>query len=174
MIRQELDRLRAHRANIQRYRRLLGTRLSELERKYIERRLNDEEASLKVLLRRTFPDRLPLRLPRQLSNPNLAALLNPAEAFCHPMDVVEDCDLTSYEKRAILSSWLADVCAVRGDGSSSERIGADFDDILGALQTLESGQPAQPRPDGGPFRPPGTHLSRSSFDGHDPFGTPEP
>src|SRR5689334_4578818 len=111
----KMDRLRTHRTHIDRYRRLLATRLSELERKYIERRLNDEEASLKTLLQQTFPDRLPLRLPDQPSNPNLAAILNPAEAFYHPMDVVEDCDLTSYEKRAILSSWLADVCAVKSD-----------------------------------------------------------
>jgi len=164
MIRDKMDRLRTHRTNIHRYRRLLSTRLSELERKYIERRLNDEEASLKTLLRQTFPDRLPLRLPGELSNPNLAALLNPAEAFCHPMDVVEDGDLTSYEKRAILSSWLADVCAVKGDGPSSERVRASFDDILDALRALETGQPAEPRSDGGQFHPPGTHLDSPRFD----------
>jgi hypothetical protein len=33
------------------------------------------------------------------------ALLHPARAFSHPMDVVRDTDLTLYEKRAILSSW---------------------------------------------------------------------
>jgi hypothetical protein len=163
MIRQKLDRLRTHRTNIHRYRRLLGTRLSDLERKYIERRLNDEEMSLKTLLRQTFPDRLPLHLPGQLSSPNLAALLNPAEAFCHPMDVVEDCDLTSYEKRAILSSWLADVCAVKSDGPSSERVSASFDDILDALRALEADQPAEPRPDGGQFDRPGTHLGSPPF-----------
>ena len=40
------------------------------------------------------------------------ALLHPARAFSHPMDVVRDCDLTLYEKRAILSSWASDACAV--------------------------------------------------------------
>jgi|SRR5579871_3449447 len=163
MICQKLDRLRAHRTNIHRYRRLLGTRLSDLERKYIERRLNDEEMSLKTLLRQTFPDRLPLRLPGQLSNPNLAALLNPAEAFCHPMDVVDDCDLTSYEKRAILSSWLADVCAVKGGAPSSERVRASFDDILDALRALEADQPVEPRPDGGQCHPRGRPLGQSSL-----------
>jgi hypothetical protein len=45
---------RAHRKNIQRYRRLLRTHLTELERSYVERRLAEEKAAL---LRLTFhPD----------------------------------------------------------------------------------------------------------------------
>ncbi len=35
MTRHHTDRLRAHQTNIQRYRRLLATRLSELEREYV-------------------------------------------------------------------------------------------------------------------------------------------
>jgi hypothetical protein len=46
--------IRAHRNNIQRYRRLLRTRLSELERTYIERRLAEETAALDT---RTSPTR---------------------------------------------------------------------------------------------------------------------
>src|ERR1700758_902242 len=102
MTRHHTDRLRAHQTNIPRYRKLLATRLSELEREYVERRLNDEEATLKTLLRRTFPDRLNMRSQGQTYGPEIEALLNPADAFSHPMDVIEDCDLTSYEKRAIL------------------------------------------------------------------------
>jgi hypothetical protein len=43
---------------------------------------------------------------------DLDALLHPANAFAHPMDVVRDEDLTLNEKRAILASWASDACAI--------------------------------------------------------------
>jgi hypothetical protein len=55
MIDENLARLRAHRNNIHRYRRLLATRLSEVERAYILRRLQDEEAASAALVQTTFP-----------------------------------------------------------------------------------------------------------------------
>ena len=55
MIDQELARLRTHRRNIQRYRNLLQTNLTELEREYIERRLSDEQLALETLTGSTFP-----------------------------------------------------------------------------------------------------------------------
>jgi hypothetical protein len=66
------------------------------------------------------------------------------------MDLVEDCDLTAYEKRAILSSWAADACSVKDlqDPSRSFHGAAvSFDDILDALRVLdsESELPAEPR-----------------------------
>ncbi|MET4716170.1 hypothetical protein ABIF63_000273 [Bradyrhizobium japonicum] len=39
-------RLRAHRNNVQRYRSLLATQLSDCERAFIERRLDEELASM--------------------------------------------------------------------------------------------------------------------------------
>ena len=63
MLDANLERLRAHQKNIDRYRRLLGTRLSDLERSYIERRVSDEQAALKRILGETFPDRLSALLP---------------------------------------------------------------------------------------------------------------
>jgi len=42
MIDEKVARLRAHDNNINRYRRLLGTNLSDLERQFIERRLKEE------------------------------------------------------------------------------------------------------------------------------------
>jgi len=45
-------------------------------------------------------------------DPELDSLLHPASAFDHPQDVVRDPDLTTEEKRAILSSWASDSCAV--------------------------------------------------------------
>jgi hypothetical protein len=139
MIDVKLERLRAHQKNIDRYRRLLGTHLSDLERSYIERRLSEEQASIKGLLRETFPDRLSALLPRVegCATPlDMATMLHPADAFAHPMDIVDDCDLTSYEKRAILSSWASDACAV--PEPSRRTTAVSFDDILYALQLLES------------------------------------
>ncbi len=141
MIDVNLARLGAHRANVHRYRRLLATRLSDLERAYIERRLSEEQASVEALLQETFPDRLSVHMDRgRTTNQDMAALLHPAEAFGHPMDVVEDCDLTSYEKRAILSSWAADACAVKGVAEPNRTLNGavSFDDILDALRVLES------------------------------------
>ena len=46
MIDENLARLRAHRNNIGRYRRLLQTNLTVLERDFIERRLAEEDAAL--------------------------------------------------------------------------------------------------------------------------------
>ena len=56
---EKLTRLRAHRNNIHRYRRLLTTHLSGLERTYIYRRLSEERASLEALTQKTFPFTLP-------------------------------------------------------------------------------------------------------------------
>jgi hypothetical protein len=57
MLDENLARLRAHRNNIYRYRRLLKTQLTELEEAYLARRLAEEEASAKALLEATFPIR---------------------------------------------------------------------------------------------------------------------
>ena len=46
---ENLARLRAHRNNIHRYRKLLTTRLSDLERDFIFRRLEEEEGSFNQL-----------------------------------------------------------------------------------------------------------------------------
>jgi hypothetical protein len=46
---EELARLRAHANNISRYRRLLKTNLSELERGFIERRLSEERSAVESL-----------------------------------------------------------------------------------------------------------------------------
>ena len=39
------------------------------------------------------------------------ALLDPARAFAHPVDVVSDPDLTLTEKRALLAAWARRACA---------------------------------------------------------------
>lgn len=71
---------------------------------------------------------------------DLDALLHPAKAFAHPMNVVRDSDLTLNEKRAILSSWASDACAVaaapqlRANGSGHL---VRWDDVMDALRLLD-------------------------------------
>jgi hypothetical protein len=54
MIDENLARLRTHRNNINRYRRLLGTQLSELEREYLERRLFEENTAIEMMSTENF------------------------------------------------------------------------------------------------------------------------
>ena len=49
MIDEKFARLRTYRNNINRYHRLLRTELSELERQFIERRLNEEKSAMDSL-----------------------------------------------------------------------------------------------------------------------------
>ena len=46
---EKLVRLRAHESNISRYRRLLETNLSDLERRFLERRLSEERSVFESL-----------------------------------------------------------------------------------------------------------------------------
>jgi len=49
MIDEQRARMRTHRSNIYRYRHLLQTKLTELERDFIEKRLAEEQSSLERL-----------------------------------------------------------------------------------------------------------------------------
>jgi len=64
MIDQQLARLRAHRSNIQRYRNLLQTSLTELERQFVEKRLTEEQSSLE-----SVANSLPNDFARQRARP---------------------------------------------------------------------------------------------------------
>jgi hypothetical protein len=71
---------------------------------------------------------------------DLDALLHPAKAFTHPLDVVHDCDLTLNEKRAILASWASDACAL--EAAPDLRVTTSgqvvrWNDIMDALRTLD-------------------------------------
>jgi hypothetical protein len=55
MLDQDLARIRAHRNNLSRYRGLLKTKLSDVERQYIERRIAEEQAALAVLAADAVP-----------------------------------------------------------------------------------------------------------------------
>ena len=55
MLDEKLARPRKHRNNVNRYRRLLRTKLTELERDFVARRLSEEEAAMNGLASETFP-----------------------------------------------------------------------------------------------------------------------
>lgn len=55
MLDDDLAKLRAHQSNVRRYRRLLGTQLSEVELRFIEKRLGEEEAAMENLKAGIFP-----------------------------------------------------------------------------------------------------------------------
>jgi hypothetical protein len=72
---------------------------------------------------------------------DLDTLLHPANAFAHPMDVVNDSDLSLNEKRAILSSWASDACAIEAYPElRMTRSGrpVHWEDIMDALQALDT------------------------------------
>jgi hypothetical protein len=71
---------------------------------------------------------------------DIDALLHPARAFAHPMDVVRDVDLTLNEKRAILASWASDACAVEAAPELRTTASGSvvrWDDIMDALRLLD-------------------------------------
>ena len=81
----------------------------------------------------------------------LDQLLNPAAVFAHPRDVLKDPDLTTQEKRAILSSWASDACSVESAPTLRHLPGAkapvSFEEIAEALRSLDH-DPTRPRPGG--------------------------
>jgi hypothetical protein len=61
MIDQQLARLRTHRSNIQRYRNLLQTSLTEHERQFVEKRLTEEQSNLESVTN-SLPNDFPCRM----------------------------------------------------------------------------------------------------------------
>jgi hypothetical protein len=55
MIDENFSQMRAHRNNIARYRKLLETSLTDLERQFLERRLSEEQSALEEIAASTFP-----------------------------------------------------------------------------------------------------------------------
>lgn len=78
-------------------------------------------------------------------DPDLMSLLQPAQAFDRPADVLNDPDLTRNEKRAILASWASDACAVEAAPELRSHAGSKavpFDEVVDALRQLD--QPTSP------------------------------
>ena len=73
MIDEQLARLRTHRDSIGRYRRLLQTKLTDLERQFIERRLSEEQSDYERLTKATFPIVFKPPTPTEPAAPHEAA-----------------------------------------------------------------------------------------------------
>jgi hypothetical protein len=73
--------------------------------------------------------------------PEIGRLLQPTRFFRHPRDVTRDATLTTVEKRAILSSWASDACAVESMPALRQMPGSGcivrFDDVIDALRELD-------------------------------------
>ena len=104
---------------------------------------------------------------------DLDQVLNPAAVFDHPRDVLNDPDLSRQEKRAILSAWASDACAVRclpGMRSLPDaKAPVNFDDIVDALKSLDE-DPMRSRPGGLAKRLKSKWRHRGEEEG--PTGTP--
>jgi hypothetical protein len=67
MIEEKFARQRTYRNNIDRYRRLLKTELSALERQFIERRLNEEKSAMESLATSNIP--ITFEIPKPITQP---------------------------------------------------------------------------------------------------------
>jgi hypothetical protein len=82
--------------------------------------------------------------PYSTGDDELDRLLQPSRFYRYPKDVLADASLSVSEKRAILSAWVSDACAV--DSLPTLRIApwshvaVTFDEVMEALQTLDRNQ----------------------------------
>jgi hypothetical protein len=83
----------------------------------------------------------PMGVPFKGLGDALGRLLRPAVGFQSPDDVLKDPELDASQKRAILSSWASDACAVEDHPTLRWRLGADAPtpvaDVLRALARLD-------------------------------------
>ncbi|MCO5066490.1 MAG: hypothetical protein M9924_19075 [Rhizobiaceae bacterium] len=90
--------------------------------------------------RQNFSPIIPSLAP-ETSDLSFDRLLSPARHFKHPDDVLNDDTLGLQEKRAILSSWASDACAVESMPALRQPPGAErpvsFDQIMDALCRLD-------------------------------------
>ena len=111
--------------------------------------------------RRTPTPIIPSLVP-ETSDLTLDRLLSPARHFRHPDDVLADESLDLQEKRAILSSWASDACAVESMPALRQPPGGSepvsFDQIMDALRRLDE----ESRPDGHTHREGGNCRPRNS------------
>jgi hypothetical protein len=93
-------------------------------------------------MKRQNPTPIIPSLVPETSDPTLDRLLSPAQHFRHPDDVLADETLDLQEKRAILSSWASDACAVESVPALRRPPGTakpiSFDQIMDALCRLDA------------------------------------
>jgi hypothetical protein len=128
---------------------------------------------LAVLIRlSSYPRKEPQEGPMRGFEFELDQLLNPATVFDHPRDVLNDPDLTKHEKRAILSFWASDACAVqclpgmRMPPDAKKPV--SFDEIIDALKSLDDDS-SRPRPGGFAKRLKSKWRNRGNEEGSTPL-----
>jgi len=98
--------------------------------------------------RQDLPPIIPSLIP-ETSDLALDRLLSPASHFKGPDDVLADERLDLNEKRAILSSWASDACAVDSIPALRQPSGVEkpvsFDHIMDALYLLDAATTAPGR-----------------------------
>ena len=97
------------------------------------------------------------------SDPEIDQMLHPSRFYARPADVAADELLNVDERRAILSSWASDACAVESDPALRQPPEASapvtFDEIMDALLQLDHMSRSSSRPQ----RPPPRPIARASF-----------
>lgn len=92
------------------------------------------------MTRSDFSTIIPSLTP-ETDDPELDRLLSPARYYSHPDDVLADTGLDIGGKRAILSAWASDACAVESVPALRRPPGAQapisFDVIMDALRRLD-------------------------------------
>ncbi|MCV0398019.1 MAG: hypothetical protein K5872_23035 [Rhizobiaceae bacterium] len=98
-------------------------------------------------MRRTVVSPVIPSLAPDLGDVELDRLRVPARHYEHPDDVVADASLELDEKRAILSSWASDACAVESMPALRRPPGGhrpiSFDAIMDALRLLDGMGPSK-------------------------------
>ncbi len=78
---------------------------------------------------------------KSLEDDDLDRLLQPTKFYKYPRDVIADVKLTLSEKRAILSAWVSNACAVESIPTLRiapwSRAPVSFDEVMEALQRLD-------------------------------------
>ena len=109
------------------------------------------------MVNQKLPPIIPSLAP-ETSDHALDRVLTPARFFKRPAEVSADRTLDVREKRAILSSWASDACAVESIPALRHPPGAEspvsFDEIMDALMSLDRAFPA---PENGAQRNGGAH-----------------
>lgn len=80
--------------------------------------------------------------PRKfIEDDDLDRLLQPAKFYKYPRDVIADATLNGSEKRAILSAWVSNACAVESIPTLRiapwSKAPVSFDEVMEALQRLD-------------------------------------
>jgi hypothetical protein len=112
---------------------LRSRKLNAIEEFFCRRRTSMNRQKLSPIIPSLSP---------KTSDVGLDRLLSPARHFKHPDDVLNDDTLGLQEKRAILSSWASDACAVESMPALRQPPGAErpvsFDQIMDALCRLDA------------------------------------